>query len=983
MKRGIAIGLLSLICLISARELTAQKSAPQPLDEIMDAVEPLDSGRWIGWKNGRPSALFLLTAGALPANLGQLPSTPVAMAVSRDRVLWVGDGYRATAPLDDLQAVKVAATEGSWTMATGNARGFVISDIERLVFSSDGETWQPVEGYEISTNTRVTGLASAEDHFVALLEMSAGQPDSDYIYSILARSEDGLNWENAYFSEPYPGEPELTTIAHGQGHWMAYGIASYTSTDAREWEPTPTGRHAMPALRGAYIHGGGGEWWAEDWRDYFIFSPDGADWSAAPQYLHLLKGSGPFWSVGVEGMRNLGLDAQGKVTIRTLAAVQAGPVPPAAPPTIEYISVEAMAKKITPLTYAAGTYAFADRSGSVYFSKDAINWQSILLEKDAWFSSVRHDGEHWVVAKRERDISISKDGKAWTPFFTSRAASKTATLWQGRYWISHYLILGVRVDDYQLGRYDRGVEEKLTEWDGQLLKPHFPAVFWVEGDRLLSLRKDGLTYASENGDYWGITRGYRTSNAREIFVAEGNGLVVTFIIPEASSESKLDAYLLEGDGYNDKQATDFTTVTGLAYGAGRFVALAGTKADPKPAFFESTDGKSWKQIGATRAGLADVVYGQAGFVANAGDFILAKYHPAPLPEKPMPVREPVPVPGFTFKDFGSNFVGVGKRRQEIPKTPDQRKIDELRPAAQRAYQGDIEAGVEMAFLILDGRYALSNPWRAELWLNKGMEAGVPAAARGYAELLQQWKSETPQDVLVGLYRQSAQKGDGPAMVWLAINLPTDSAADRAEVEQWRDAATNAEPTFAARWAKRVELDSHLAAASAGNYEAIVKVLPSLVDGDIRPADWNQGLKLADLAADGGRHEPATYLLKLYQDNYQLNPGKSVFEKADYQRLLDRGAAAGYKPMFGQLLDNLMGGRFGYAKDEKRALTLARQLADQGDADGMFFVAAILQSSQGDQKDPAAAAEWMHKAAEAGHARAKQWVQMQAAGAKTK
>jgi TPR repeat protein len=955
-----------------------RSAVPDKLENLVDTVRPVDATRWIGWAQKQASPLYLLSAGAPPQALGQLPASPSTMAVSRDRVLWLGEGYIALAPLQNPAAITISPAKERWTEAVGNAVGFVITDGEQLAFSVDGKQWRTVQAEVLAENTSVVGLARDENQFVVLLEQSTGP---DHIYSSIIRSGDGLNWENVYFSEPYPGEPELTMIAHGQGHWMAYGIASYTSTDAREWEPSPANRNAMPALRGAYIYSGGGEWWAEDWRDYFIFSPDGADWSAAPQYLHQLKGSGPFWSVGTEGMRNLGLDAQGKVTIRTLAAVQAGPAQPVAPPTIEYISVEAIAKKITPLTYAAGLYAFADHNGSVHFSKDAINWQTIMLEKDAWFSSVRHDGEHWVVAKRERDISISMDGKAWTPFFTSPAASKTATLWQGRYWISHHLVLGVRVDNYQLGRYDRGMEEKLKEWDGQLVKPYFPAAFWVQGERLLALREDRLTYASDNGDYWGITRGYATSKAREIFVAEGNGLVVTFIIPEASSESKLDAYLLEGDGFHEKQATDFTTVTGLAYGAGRFVVLAGTKADPKPAFFESTDGKSWKQVGATRAGLAGLVFGPAGFVATAGDFILAKYQPAPLPEKPMPVREPVPVPGFTFKDFGSNFVGVGKRRQEIPKTPDQRKIDELRPAAQKAYQGDIEAGVEMAFLILDGRYALSNPWRAELWLKKGMEAGVAAAARGYAELLQQWKPETSAQGLVDLYRESARKGDGPAMAWLALNLPTDRAADRAEVERWRDAATTAEPTFAARWAKRVELDTHLAAASAGNYEAIVKVLPVLVDGDIRPADWTQGLKLADLAAEGGRHEPVTYLLKLYQDNYQLAAAKSVFAKADYQRLLERGAAAGHKPLFAQLLENLMAGRFGYATDEKRALMLARQLADKDDADGMFFVAMILQSSRSDQKDPVAAAEWMRKAAAAGHARAKHWVQTQDAGAK--
>ncbi|MBP6506365.1 MAG: sel1 repeat family protein, partial [Opitutaceae bacterium] len=338
---------------------------------------------------------------------------------------------------------------------------------------------------------------------------------------------------------------------------------------------------------------------------------------------------------------------------------------------------------------------------------------------------------------------------------------------------------------------------------------------------------------------------------------------------------------------------------------------------------------------------------------------------------------------FTFKDFGSNSVGSGKRRREIPKTPEQLMIDEIRPIAQLAWKGDVAAKVELAFLILEERYALSNPWRAELSFKEGIAAGVPTAARGYAELLQKWKPATAATTLAGLYRNSAEKGDGASMAWLALNLRAAAGGTQAESERWRDAALAADPKFADRWAKYEILDANLSHAQTGNYAAIIKVLPVLVDGDIRPADWTEALKLADLAAADGQQEPSAYLVNQYQKNYQFVTANSVFEKADYLRLIERGVAASYKPIVALYLENLMTGSFGYVTNQKLALSEAMKLAEQGDADGMFYTAMILANSRGEQKDEAAAMTWLSKAAAAGQVNAQRWMKAQAAKAAPK
>lgn len=348
-------------------------------------------------------------------------------------------------------------------------------------------------------------------------------------------------------------------------------------------------------------------------------------------------------------------------------------------------------------------YALVDASGSVYFSADAQTWDQIYWDTAGPLRWVRHDGERWVVATKAGQISFSQDRRVWSPFFKSGAASEDAVLWRGRYWQSFSKTLGVSYRNYKHGRYDGGVEAPAREWDWQLLKPNYPSIFWVQGGRLHTLREDGLNYVTDNGDYWGITRGAAVPNARGVFVAQGNGLVVSFIVPEINSGNNLKpseagemvAYLQEGRDFAAKMETPFKSVAGLAYGAGRFVAAASEAGASETALYESIDGRAWKRISEKDHQLKHVIYGAAGFVASGRDDQRVMYAPAPLLEKPMPAAVPVPVPHYVFVDVGSNFVGVGKKRKEMPMTPAQQKVADLTPRFKEAYAGDVAARVEM------------------------------------------------------------------------------------------------------------------------------------------------------------------------------------------------------------------------------------------------------------------------------------------------
>lgn len=312
----------------SAVVLTA-RATENEVTQLVSQVKAVGAGQWVGWDENSPSALYYYREGEKPRLLGTLPDSPLSMAVGNGRVLWVGNNFYALAPLNRLDQVKVGSFAGQWDTVVANSLGFLMKDGPKLMYSPDGEKWQSVENGDSDENTSILGMAASPDKFALLQSMETGQEGSDYVYSMISVSTDGHNWTNGYFSEPNPGEPELTMIGYHHGRWVAAGVgSSYTSKDGNDWEPSPMSRQAVPQLRGGYLQTGGGEWWVINWRDEFEFSPDGLDWSAKPESLYGMKGAGPVWVVGPEGMRNLGLDGQGRVRALTLAALQAGPPQP-------------------------------------------------------------------------------------------------------------------------------------------------------------------------------------------------------------------------------------------------------------------------------------------------------------------------------------------------------------------------------------------------------------------------------------------------------------------------------------------------------------------------------------------------------------------------------------------------------------------------------------------------------------------------------
>lgn len=971
--------LLILSAILNPFQMAAESAS---LADQIEMVKPLDAKHWVGWQRSEPADVYVLEAGQKPREWDRLWFEPAAMAVNGRQVLWVGNNHVALGAASGTGKIEHLEREGEWFIALGNAAGFVIADYSQVQFSPDGQTWRTVEAVSLSENKQILAAQASDKAFVLLLDVTIGDGGADYHYNEVVLSTDGVHWETGFQSEPQMGEPEVTMLARAKDRWVVMGVGSrYDSVDGREWAPQAAGRDQLPSLRDGDLRFGGDVWWVVGLNDNFQYSPDGKNWTARPEALGNLLGAGAFWVLGDAGLRNLAFDETGVLRVRTLAEVRAGkPVESAVEDErglLRIFSMKEFGQSVSPVVVAAGRYAVASSDGAVRFSKDAQHWEAVKVNAPAPLKFVRHDGERWLVATNDRQLATSMDGKKWSPFFPSAAADAAAVQWRGRYWTSLKFILGVSVYDNKLGRYDRGADEPGRGWDPQLQRAYKPALYWRQGDRLRTVLQNGEHYVTENGEYWQITGGVREEDARQVFAAEGNGRVVVMLMTKTGGTVPLVS-VKDGDEYPKKVDTKFTRVTGLAYGVGRFVVLAGTKEDPKPAFFESADGLTWTQVGESWADFKDVVFGPAGFVASAGEDKLALYQPEPWAEKPMPPVERIEVPHFSFKDFGSNFVGVGKRRREVPMTADQRKIKELQPALSAAYQGEVPAGVQMGLLMLEGKYVESNPWRAELAFKAGIAAKVPAAARGYAELLAQWKPETPRAELEKLYRQSAELGDTAAMAWLALNLEPGPGSRNAEIEKWRAGALAADAGFAAKWEQMGNYRANIAKAEAGDAAAIMVVAPLLLFSETVPQDHAKAKALLERAVADGDEKATLYVIELYEKSFAIFQSvPKVIDAKEYLRLLNKLSDAGNKGAIARLVSLHMSGKAGVPKDEQKAYDIALALAQKGDVDGMALIAAVYLEKGGKFYDEAKAREWLEKAAAGGHAGAKQWLEQQA------
>lgn len=631
-----------------------------------------------------------------------------------------------------------------------------------------------------------------------------------------------------------------------------------------------------------------------------------------------------------------------------------------------------------PLRYENGAYVLNGPAGQIFISADAVKWAAVSTGTDAPIVMVQHDGQQWVAGNRKGEVAFSADLNTWTPFFKAYDATKPGSvMWRGRFWATGK-ILGV-ARSYLRGHFADQAVVLDRDWDGQLLLPEKPVAIWRVGERLHLLREDGQRLISDNGEYWNFAGAVPRGEFERVYYAEGNGLAVTLIATAGKDGPPVVLTVGADTAFASVEPTSMQDVRGLAYGAGRFVLIGKTATDPGLSLYESADGKTWQSLGPLRGEPAGLTFGRAGFAVYEGGGTVLRYRPEIWPETPSAAKSPVEIPELLITDFGPTSVGSGKQRRSLPPTPDQVREKELYQVRNRARNGDVAAKLELAFVVLEGKYVLSNPWRAELWFNEARAAGEATAGRGYAELLKKWRPDTARVELLKLYRESATRGDATAMRWLAINLSAADIVEAGEIERWRDAALAADPDFAAVWAKRESYHHNIAAAEAGDVAAILTVLPLMLDGGAVPADTQKALELNAKAVARGRHEGSVYLARHYQERYFSAPEQqSGLSQDDYVRLLEGAVESGNKPAFGQLLNNLVTGGFGYRKDEARAYALALKLAEAGDADGMAMTAGILIGGGSALRDEAAGLAWMQKAADAGHLAAKTWLQRKAA-----
>ncbi|MCF3648949.1 hypothetical protein [Synoicihabitans lomoniglobus] len=957
------------VCL--ARLAGAPSVAPGP---VIETVRPLAAGSWVGWAERDPTPLYLLLAGRPPLELGQVGGVPAAQVRSRDKVLWVGRDFAAVGVIDGSDPIENHELPGDWVHAAGNDVGFVISDGVRSKFSPDGRVWQD-GGPTPDEFTRLEQLKAADGLFVALASMTSDVDGTIYRYSRLDVSSDGVAWETVLMSEPIMGhELPLEMLGHSGGRWFVAGATeAYVSTDGREWAAVANGSGRQPELRGAVLDTGGGEWWARNWKDQYEFSPDGLDWSAPSQYLHTTAGAGPFWVVGPEGMRNLTIDADGTVRVSTLAELMHAPAAQLARTAVR--RPEVFQGTFAAVRFEAGYYVMPGDEGRIYFSTDLVDWEMVQTDTPVAVAVVRHDGERWVAGNKRMEAAYSDDRTTWTPYRYSHAArpEADAALWRGEYWAG-YRILGVS-NTYAHGQYGGEKDTSEKVWDEQVTLP-VPTAIWRQPDRWHLVNQDGRYFTSDNGEYWQPEGYVETGEIDRVFFAAGNDGEVMFA---EDRKGRVTLRVKTGEGFQEAVDSPVEVIHGLAYGAGRFF-LAGRKTPAaRPTFYRSDDGKNWTALfewGETPVGL---VFGPAGLVANNDRGVLMRYEPPPWPSAPGPARGPTPIPEINLRNFGENIVGKGKFRRNLgPQTADQHREKALYEVKARARNGDITAQLELAFVVLEGRYATFNPWRAERYFNAARAAGDATAARGYAELLTRWKPETPVTTIYDLYRESAARGDGASAAWLALKLPPDRV-EPTEIARWRAQALEHDPGFAHKWDWREKYYAQIAAAEAGDADAMAVVGPILISGEVVAADRARGLELLWSAVAQDHENASTYLVRLYETEFPTKPTSECAVSADeYRQLLIKLSDTGNKAAIARLVNFQTSGQMGVPRDEAQAYARALALAETGDVDGMALLAGVLMEARGEVRDEAAAKAWLKKAAAAGHAGARQWLEQHGA-----
>ncbi len=320
------------IALIAFLSLTSLDGIATGIDDVVERVFPATSQTWIGWQGGSPGELFLLRPGQAPQSIGKSTITPLATAVARERIVVAGEGGFVVIPLKAPHQIEVRPFAGYWKHIAGNAKGFVASDGARIAFSADGRDWK-LSAEEPSDILR---LVASADRFAFLSGMTTRSDGQNWAYASISTSNNGLDWESAFSTEPVPDTvPELTELGFQNGRWIAFGRGyAVVSTDALDWRDAPSKDTTLPDTRDALVATSADGWWAvERGLEKIVHSRDGLSWdndnAHSPENL---PDTNFHWIVGPDGLRNIDLDTNGRVVARTFAELSAPPPPaPAAP----------------------------------------------------------------------------------------------------------------------------------------------------------------------------------------------------------------------------------------------------------------------------------------------------------------------------------------------------------------------------------------------------------------------------------------------------------------------------------------------------------------------------------------------------------------------------------------------------------------------------------------------------------------------------
>ena len=153
------------------------------------------------------------------------------------------------------------------------------------------------------------------------------------------------------------------------------------------------------------------------------------------------------------------------------------------------------------------------------------------------------------------------------------------------------------------------------------------------------------------------------------------------------------------------------------------------------------------------------------------------------------------------------------------------------------------------------------------------------------------------------------------------------------------------------------------AAEQGEPTAQYELATLYAEGIGVPRDLNAALLWAGKAADQGNREA------------QFSVGRTLIEsenptsKAKGLDYLTKAAEAGHSTAVLLLATAVGNGQFGLTKDEARAETLLKPLAEKGNADCQFVLAALYQHGDmfANRRDEAQV--WLKRAADQGHVRA--------------